>query len=50
MVGVIGVAERTVVRLPDRIGIGVLTSAFPPELVLDDSLGEDERGRVRRSR
>jgi hypothetical protein len=33
VVGVIGVAERTAVRLPDRIGIGVLTSAFPPELV-----------------
>jgi transposase IS4-like protein/DDE family transposase len=31
--GVIGVAERTAVRLPDRIGIGVLTSAFPPELI-----------------
>jgi hypothetical protein len=30
---VTGVAERAVVRLPDRIGIGVLTSMFPPELV-----------------
>ena len=31
--GVADVAERAVVRLPDRIGIGVLTAAFPPELV-----------------
>jgi hypothetical protein len=28
-----GVADRSAVRLPDQVGVGVLTSAFPPELV-----------------
>lgn len=30
---VVGVEDVAAVRLPDRIGVGVLTSAFPPELV-----------------
>jgi hypothetical protein len=33
VVAVADVAERAAVRLPDRIGVGVLTAAFPPELV-----------------
>jgi hypothetical protein len=45
---VIDVAELAEVRLPDRIGVGVLTAAFPPELV-DLAIEEwDVRERRRR--
>jgi hypothetical protein len=47
MAGVTRAARAAADRLPDRVGIGVLTKAFPPSLVDDviDEVGVRERRR-----